>query len=245
LRESSAKVAHSATQRQHHSYVLNVVALGILFLLISSAVIAQGIAVDKTKQTDSSQDSVANAGPAFTVYSMRGICSNIGTAATSVTFDSSELPFEFTSLLFNTLQGGSVPGATYYAGSGMILNATGPNGNITMKEQSGKIIRTLQYQGQPSIVLNGEAAYTTTPKAYAEFEGTEILIQDWLKGTWSPEKGVVLERPTGMTIDTSEFYLMVFQPQAPVPEFGMFPLVALMVVVVCAAVSRMRSRDAT
>ena len=220
------------------------VALGLLFLMVSSAFLAQGIAVVKVDQADPSQDSVTKAGPAFTVYSMRGTCSNTGTNVTSVTFDSSELPFEFTSLLFSSLQGGSVSGATSYAGSGMILNVTGPHGSITMKEQSGKVIRTLQYQGQPTLVFNGETAYTATPKAYAEFEGTEILIQDWLKGTWSPEAGVVLERPTGMTIDTSEFYLMVFQPQAPVPEFGMFPLVALTVVVVCAVISRLRARDA-
>lgn len=245
LRESSTKNARSEEPRQHHNYVSIVVAFGLLFLLVTSAYLAQGIAVDNVDQTDASQDSVSRAGPAFTVYSMRGTYSSIGANMTSVTFDSSDLPFEFTDLLFSNPQGGSVPGATYYAGSGMIFNVTGPDGNVTMKEHGGKVIRTLQYQGQLSIVFNGEAAYTATPKAYAEFEGTEILVQDWLKGTWSPEMGVVLERPTGMTIDTSEFYLMVFQPQAPVPEFGTFPLVVLMVVVVGVVASRLRTKEAT
>ncbi len=122
----------------------------------------------------------------------------------------------------------------------MILNVTGPSGNLTMREPGGKIIRSLEYQGQPTIVFNGETAFTSTPKAYAEFEGTEILIQDWLKDTWSPEMGVVLERPTGLTIDNSEFYVMVFQPQAEVPEFGVLPAVIIVISIVCGLAARAR-----
>ncbi len=209
--------------------------------MVGSAFLVTGKVVDKGEQSDALPDPTGRIAPGFTVYSLSGLVRNQGAGTTSVTFDSTDLPFVFSSLLFVAPSGGGTD-SVYYAGSGMILNVTGPHGNITLKEQSGKTVRTVEYEGQPSIVINGEAAYTSTPKAYAEFEGTEILIQDWLKGTWTPEKGVVLERPAGMTIDTTEFYVMVFQSPNAVPEFGALPLVSVAVALVCILAFRRKTK---
>ncbi len=242
VREESVLVTPTARHRSHRKYFSNLAPLFLLLMMVSCAFLVQGNVNEKETQKDPAPGSVVPIGPGFEIYSLRGTAAGISNNMTSILFDSSDLPFELSSLLFTSSQSGYTLGATYYAGSGMILNVSGPSGNITMREPSGKIIRALEYQGQPSIVFNGETAFTSTPKARAEFEGTEILVQDWLKDTWSPELGVVLERPTGMTIDNSEFYVMVFQPQAPVPEFGVFPLAAIMMVVVCVLVNRFRNR---
>lgn len=165
-----------------------------------------------------------------------------GTDTTAIRFASNALPFRLENIVFGDYSSEPVLGTTYYAGSGMILNVTGPSGNITLKEPAGKLIRLIHYEGQATIVLNGETTYTSTKTTGTQYEGTDILVQDWLKGTWSPETGVVLERPAGMTIVDSELYLMVFQSQASVPEFGLLPVVGLTVLIVCAFAARAKKK---
>lgn len=175
---------------------------------------------------------------------MKELSRTEGPNQTSIRFASYQLPFAFSSLVFRDYRVNPVIGATYYAGSGMILNVTGPDCNVTLKEEGGAVICTVRYTGQASIVFNGETVYTSTTKAITRYEGTDLLVQDWLKGTWSPEKGVILERPAGMTIEDSEFFLMVFQPQVAVPEFGAFLPVVVAVMAAAASLIARRRRDA-
>ncbi len=217
---------------------MSLLALGLVCLLTSTAFFALGNA--DTRSTQPSPDPPAKVGPGFRVYSMSELSRTEEANKTTIRFTSSALPFDFRSLVFRDYTVNTVIGATYYAGSGMILNASGQNGNVALREQDGIMIQTIEYQGQSSIVFNGETVYTSTTKATTLYEGTDLLVQDWLKGTWSPEKGVVLERPTGMTIKDSEFYLMVFQPPATVPEFGALPAVAVLMMAVAILLSRPR-----
>jgi hypothetical protein len=231
-----------ARRHRPRRYLSSLVALGVISLLISLAYFAQGSMDAKELRANPEPDSVNMVGPGFKVYSLGELSRTEALNQVSISFSTTGLPFDFTSLVFGDYETNPVVGTTYYAGSGMILNVSGPGGNVTLKEQNGKVIRVIQYQGQTSIVLNGETVYTSTPTATTHYEGTDILVQDWLKGTWSPQEGVVLERPTGMTIETSEFYLMVFQPPATVPEFGALPIVATVMMIICAMVARVRKK---
>ena len=217
-------------------------ALGMIALMVSTAYFAQGDVASDDSQAVPEPDSVDMVGPGFKAYSLRELSRTDGTNQTAIRFSADDLPFDFDCLVFGDYSRNPVAGATYYAGSGMILNVSGPNGSVILRGLNGTIIRTVEYQGQESIVFNGETVYTSTPKASTRFEGTDILVQEWLRGTWSPGMGVVLERPAGMTVENSEFYLMVFQPPAAVPEFGAFPVAALTVAIVCALISRTRGK---
>jgi len=232
------------TIRRQRRFLSSWLVLGVISLLISTAYFAQGSLDARESKTKPPPDAVdeIGIGSGFTVYSLGELSRTEAAGTTSISFDADGLPFDFDSLVFGSYETNPVVGATYYAGSGMILNASGSSGNVTLKEQSGKVIRVIQYQGQSSIVLNGQTVYSSTPTASTQYEGTDILVQDWLKGTWSPDMGVLLERPTGMTIESSEFFLMVFQPQAQVPEFGALPMVAMAAMVICIVVSRSRKK---
>ena len=243
VRESPVRAAAPVKQRQPRRFVSSLLALGLISLLVSTAYFAQGNIATEKVETSPDPDSTNKIGPGFKVYGLRELSRTEGTNQTSISFTTRTLPFDFNSLVFGDYASNPKIGATYYAGSGMILNVSGPSGNVTLKDMSGRVIRSVCCQGQASIVFNGETVYTSTPKATTTYEGTDILVQDWLKGTWSPEEGVVLERPTGMTIDNSEFYLMVFQPPAAVPEFGVFPAAAVMIVIVCVVLARFRRQN--
>jgi hypothetical protein len=212
---------------------MSLVAFGAISLLVSSTYFAQGDTDSKGTQIDPDPDSANIVSPGFKVYGLRELSRTEDLNQTHICFAADSLPFDFSNLVFGDYSSGPLVGETYYAGSGMILNVSGPNGNVTLREHDGAVIRTVQYQGQESIVFNGETVRTSTPKTTTRYEGTDLLVQDWLEGSWSPEEGVVLERPTGMTIEESEFFLMVFQPPAAVPEFGAFPVAAFMTAFVC------------
>jgi len=230
----------SAERRAHKElrrFASLALALSIVSILVGFTYLAQGDLLTRGAEQAPSDDQANKVGPGFRVYILEELSRTVTANKTVLAYSIESLPFDLTTLSFGDFQNGPQAGVTYYAGSGMLLNVSGPRGNIVLKEPSGKTIRELSYQGQASIVFNGETITTSFPRASTDYEGTDVLIQDWLKGTWSPDKGVVVEHPSGLTVERSEFYLMVYQAPTTVPEFGTLPAVALVVVIlfVCSA----------
>jgi len=141
-------------------------------------------------------------------------------------FDSADLPFEFSTILFGDYRSDSTFTHTYYSGSGILLNATGTNAVMTLRENGGRFISRIDYHSQPQVVFNGKFESVTYPDNATVYEGTDQIIQDWRNGTWTPDVGVFVEHPSNVTLSGAKFYIMTIEPAGTtdIPEFDLLPV---------------------
>ena len=144
-------------------------------------------------------------------------------------FDTTDLPFDFSTVSFCDYRTDTSFSHKYYAGSGILVNASGTNATITLRESTGRLVSRIDYQGQPQVVFNGKIESVTYPKNATTYEGTDQMIQDWRNKTWSPDDGIVVEHPSNVTLRGASFFLMTLEPTVTteIPEFELvLPAVA-------------------
>jgi hypothetical protein len=132
--------------------------------------------------------------------------------------------------------------ATYYGGSGILLDAEGSNGRICLRECGGKIAASIDYAGQALVVFGGETVYMSYP-GMVTFDGVDMMIQDWRSGNWSPSDGILMEHPANITLSYARFFVMLFVPayNPTIPEFDL-PVTALLACLALISAVRVRRK---
>ena len=188
-----------------------------------------------SSNSNSSVGEAKTTGYEFKVYALNATAMTRALDCTEFLFRASDLPFDFGSISFGDFRSDTNRTLIYYAGSGMLVNATGENATITLRENNGKTVSKINYGGQDQIVFNGEVKSVTYPRPMTTYNGTDLLVQDWRNGIWTPSDGIMVEHPGNVTVESASFFLMVHEPQGTyeVPEFGniISPLLALLVMV--------------
>jgi hypothetical protein len=209
--------------------------LGFAFLLASLLHPIPGKASETS--TDSAAPSPANNSYVFKVYALNNTSTRAVSNGTALFFDIAQLPVNFNGVQFGDYRMDSHYSATYYAGSGILLNSSGTNASITLKEGNGKLVSRVFYRGQTVVALNGQTTTYINSSRPAAYNGTDLMVQDWRNGYWTPNDGIIIEHPKNVTISGARFYLAVYQPgvNAQMPEFGLLPAVLSVFVVVVLA----------
>jgi hypothetical protein len=209
--------------------------LGLALLLASLLHSVPGKASETS--TESPAPSPANDSYVFKVYALNHTSTRAVSNGTALFFDMAQLQVNFSRVRFGDCRMDSEYSATYYAGSGILLNSSGTNAWITLREGDGKLVSNVFYHGQPLVVFNGQTMTYVNCDRPAVFDGTDMIVQDWRKGNWTPNDGIVIEHPKNVTISGARFYLAVYQPgvNAQMPEFDLLPAVVSVFVVVVLA----------
>jgi hypothetical protein len=192
--------------------------------------------------TESPAPSPANDSYVFKVYSLNNTSTKAVGNGTAFFFDMVQLPVNFSLMQFGDYMTDARYDSIYYAGSGILLNSSGTNAWITLREGDGRLVSSVFYHGQPVVVFTGQTTTYANCDRPAIFDGTDMMVQDWRKANWTPNDGIIIEHPENVTISDAVFYLAVYQPavSAQMPEFGLLPAVALVLVVVVLARRRTR-----
>lgn len=196
-----------------------VVALGITVAIMFCTFVPRGQGVKD--ESNSSAVAPAPIAQQFRVHSLNtSAMASVG-GATAIVFRVSDLPFDFRLMRFGDFRTDANRSHIYYAGSGILVNATGSNATITLRESSGKVVSVIEYHGQNQIVFNGEIKSVSSPRLTTTYNGTDLMIQDWRNGLWSPSEGILVEHPDNVTVLSASFYIMAIEPQGAydIPEF--------------------------
>lgn len=187
--------------------------------------------------TDSAAPAPANNSYVFKVYALNHTSTRAVSNGTALLFDISQLPVNFSRVRFGDYRTDSQYSATYYAGSGILLNSSGTNAWIALAEGTGKLVSRVFYRGQTMVAFNGQTTTYINSSRPVAYDGTDLMVQDWRNGDWTPSDGIVIEHPKNVTISGARFYLAVYQPgvSAQMPEFDLIPAVASVFVVVLLA----------
>jgi hypothetical protein len=222
------------SRRKSHAAVA-ISILGLAFLLASLLHPIPGKASETS--TDSAAPPPTNNSYAFKVYALNYTSTRTVSNGTALFFDIAQLPVNFSSVQFGDYRMDSQYRATYYAGSGVLLNSSGANAWIALTEGNGKLVSSVFYRGQTTVALNGQTTTYINSSRPAAYDGTDLMVQDWRNGNWTPNEGIVIEHPKNVTISGARFYLAVYQPgvSAQIPEFDLLPAVASIFVVVILA----------
>lgn len=156
----------------------------------------------------------------FKVYALNQSRAAHRGSLTQFCFDSGDLPISIAAVNLGDFRKDAEFQETYYGCSGILVNATGSNAVITMRESSGKFIGTVEYKGQDPVVF-GSSAWSTSDSTAKTFDGTDVLVIDWRTGNWTPEDGVIVEHPSNVTVSKARLFVMVFAPgySQEIPEF--------------------------
>jgi len=192
--------------------------------------------------TDSSAPFPTNNSYMFKVYALNHTSTRAVSNGTALFFDLAQLPINFIGVRFGDYRKDTQYSATYYAGSGVLLNASGSNAWIALAEGNGKLVSSVFYRGQNIVALNGQTTTYINSSRPAAYNGTDLMVQDWRNGNWTPNDGIIIEHPKNVSISSARFYLAVYQPSvsAQMPEFGLIPAVTSIVVVIILVGRRMR-----
>ena len=205
--------------------------LGLAFLFVSLLHLIPGI-VSETS-TDSSAPSPANNRYVFKVYALNHTSTRAVSNGTALFFDMAQLPVNFSSLHFGDYRMDSQYSATYYACSGVLLNSSGTNAWIALAEGNGKLVSRVFYRGQTIVALNGQTTTYINSSKLAAYNGTDLMVQDWRNGNWTPNDGIIIEHPKNVTISGARFYIGVYQPgvTTQIPEFDLLaPIVGFIAI---------------
>lgn len=170
-------------------------------------------------------------------YSLDETARETNGTSTSFFFETADLPFNLSSLRFGDFREDTQHIYTYYAGSGITLNATGTSARIFLRESNWKLICGAFYHGQGVVAFNGQTTTYSKSDASTAYNGTDIMVQDWKNGDWTPCDGALVEHPRNVTFDKAEFYLLVYEPGSTeqIPEFSsvafVVPLAAVMILI--------------
>jgi len=194
---------------------------------------------DKASETstDSAAPSPANNSYVFKVYALNHTSTKAVSNGTALFFDIAQLPVNFSIVQFGDYRMDSQYSATYYAGSGVLLNSSGTNAWIALAEGNGKFVSRVFYRGQTMVALNGQTTTYINSSRPAAYNGTDLMVQDWRNGNWTPYDGIIIEHPKNVTISGATFYLAVYQPgvSAQMPEFDLLAAAASVFVMVLLA----------
>jgi hypothetical protein len=149
---------------------------------------------------------------------------------TAFSFRTEDLPHEFGSILFGDFRADQGGQGTYYGGCGILVEASGTSASIVLRETDGKFISSVPYNGQDPVVFSGERRSVSYPSVTTSYYGTDLIIQDWRNGTWTPDQGILVEHPEEVTMVASEFCLMLFEPEGNlvISEFSDFTTVIVL-----------------
>ena len=226
----------SRTVPSHKSRAL--IAASALALALSLALLLHPV---PSKGNDTNSETIApspaNNSYEFRVYSLTHTLAIPSANGTVFFFDLSRLPVNMSSIQFCDFRGDTQYRSIYYAGSGILLNASGSNASITLKEGNGKLISNILYHGQRLVVLNGQTTTHINCGSHSVYSGTDLMVQDWRNGNWTPNDGILIEHPNNVTISGARLCLAVYQPVAnvQVPEFELLPATMIVFFVVILA----------
>ena len=206
----------------HKSYAAAAISLLGLALLLASLLHPIPGKAGETG-IDSAATSPANNSYVFKVYALNHTSTRVVSNGTALFFDLAQLPVNFSGVQFGDYRMDSHYAATYYAGSGVLLNSSGTNAWIALAEGNGKLVSRVFYRGQTMVVLNGQTTTYINSSRPAAYNGTDLMVQDWRNGNWTPNDGIIIEHPKNVTISGARFYLAVYQPgvSAQMPEFDL------------------------
>lgn len=205
--------------------------LGLAFVLAAFLHPIPGKASDTS--TDSSAPTSANNSYEFKVYPLNHTLTKAVGNGTAFFFDLAQLPINFSVVKFGDYRTDSQYNSIYYAGSGILLNSSGTNAWIALVESNGKVVSRVFYRGQTVVVLNGQTTTYINSSRPATYDGTDMMVQDWRNGNWTPNDGVIIEHPKNITISGAAFYLALYQPgvSAQLPEFDLLmPIVGFVAI---------------
>jgi len=180
-----------------------------------------------TVDTSNSANTTQNLSYDFKIYALNCTSQKHTQNGTLFKFATTDLPFDFSAVNFGDYRSDTTFSRKYYGGSGILVNATGMNATMVLKESSGQIVSRIDYHGQAQVVFNGKVESVTYPTNVTTYEGTDRIIQDWRNTTWAPNDGVIVEHPSNITLTSAKFYVMTLEPSAvtEIPEFELAPIV--------------------
>jgi len=200
-------------------------ALGTSFVLVLALLPSLG----KTDTVDTSNSASTSQilSYDFKIYGLNCTSQKHAQNGTLFKFATTDLPFDFSALSFGDYRSDTTFSHKYYGGSGILVNATGANATMVLRESSGRFVSRIDYHGQAQVVFNGKVESVTYPANVTTYEGTEQIIQDWRNTTWTPNDGVIVEHPSNVTLTSAKFYVMTLEPSAitEIPEFELLPIV--------------------
>ena len=193
---------------------------------------------------NASETSIKSAAPApvnnsyvFKVYALNHTSTRTVSNGTALFFDTAQLQVNFSTVQFGDYRMDSRYSATYYAGSGILLNSSGTNAWIALAESNGKLVSSIFYRGQTLVAFNGQTTTYVNSSRPVAYDGTDLMVQDWRSGNWTPNDGIIIEHPKNVTMSGARFYLAVYQPgvSAQMPEFDLLSAVASVFAIVLLA----------
>lgn len=219
------KTTVRAKLRGKHTFLLS--ALGVSFVIVLALLPSLGIT--DTVDTSNSANASQVLGYDFKIYALNCTSQKHTTGGTLFKFATADLPFDISAVSFGDHWSDTTYSHKYYGGSGILVNATGTNSTMVLRESSGRFVSTIDYHGQAQVVFNGKVVSVTYPTNLTTYEGTEQMIQDWRNTTWTPGDGIIVEHPSEVTLTGAKFYVMTLEPNAitDIPELDLVPIVAV------------------
>jgi hypothetical protein len=214
-----------------HARGVPLVLLALALSLVFALAVLPSRGKTDTVDTDGSVNVSQDLSYDFRVHALNCTYQAPTQTGTLFRFDTTDLPFEFSTVSFCDYRTDTSFSHKYYAGSGILVNANGTNATITLRESTGRLVSRIDYHGQPQVVFNGKIESVTYPKNATTYEGTDQMIQDWRNETWTPDDGIVVEHPNNVTMSGASFFLMTLEPMVTteVPEFeSLLPVVAVL-----------------
>lgn len=209
--------------------------IAVMVAIVLVATQSTMVYMDAHTETDDQETAtaIANNSYRFRIYALNQSMVQHKSTSTQFHFNTNDLPIGIDAVIFEDFRTDTSYQSTYYGCSGILMNASGANAEITLRESSGKFISTLEYHGQNPVVF-GSMAWSTSGSAAKTFNGTDILVLDWRAGEWTPAQGIILEHPSNVTLMKAKFFVMVFAPgyDQEIPEFDLLvgPVLATMLI---------------
>jgi hypothetical protein len=218
----------AARPRRRHGHI---VAFMAVLLAVGILVPWSIVRTDKSTETGAvgSMPASISSDYAWKVYYLNQTSRVSQTNGTIFAFDMADLPFTFSSVIFGDFRGDISHSSTYYGGCGILVDASGSIASVTLAEAGGRTVSSVSYIGQSMIVFSGERRSVSYPNESTSYYGTDQIALDWKNGTWSPSQGVFVSHPSNVSLESSVFCLMVFEPvgTTEIPEFGWLPAVVV------------------
>ncbi len=223
----------TTSRRRRHHIPAAAVVLGLLISVVLLIQILPGNKSTESTESNKSLPSVTANPYQWRVYMLNQSSVLEQTSGTAFSFRTEDLPFSFDSILFGDFRADVDHQATYYGGCGILVNASGNPASVVLRERTGEFIASVQYAGQELIVFSGERRSVSYPTASTSYHGTDMLVEDWRNGTWSPNDGILIEHPGNVTVTESVFCFMVFEPAGGVmvPEFSSLATIVIIVLI--------------
>jgi len=235
---------YMTTERTRHGSRGAVVLLALGMSFAFALGVLPSLGRTDTVDNNSSANSSQSLSYDFKVHALNCTSQTRTQNGTLFRFNAADLPFEFSTVYFGDYRSDTSYSHKYYGGSGILVNASGSNAVMVLRENGGRFVSRIDYHGQAQIVFNGKVESVTYPLVATKYDGTDQIIQDWRNRTWTPDDGVLVEHPSNVTLASAKFYLMTLEPSGTtdIPEFEILPIVGA-VIVVFLAVRRSAARE--